>query len=204
MTPPISILPFIIAHFQRLANIPTTELSVFSNHSRYTNSNDDVGGDVVELLANKPLLLALACVFIAQLLKVPIHYALTRKFDLSLLNSTGGMPSSHSAAVCALATAIGFEHGLDSGLFAVAAMFAVIVMYDASHVRYEAGQHAASINDLYNQVAQLFDDLRTVNDATRDAVIREDLKTLLGHKKSEVYAGCLTGVLVSTLFYTLF
>lgn len=188
----------------RLSNISVTESFIFCSRSRYTIGNDDVGGDVVELLANKPLLLALACVFIAQLLKVPIHYALTRKFDVSLFNSTGGMPSSHSASVCALATAIGFEHGLDSGMFAIAAMFAIIVMYDASHVRYEAGQHAASINELYNQVAQLFDDLRSVNDATRDAVIREDLKTLLGHKKSEVYAGCLTGILVSTLFYTLF
>lgn len=160
------------------------------------------GGDKMGLLTNKPLLLALACVFIAQLLKVPIHYALTRKFDLSLLNSTGGMPSSHSAAVCALATAIAFEYGLGSPIFAIAAMFAIIVMYDATHVRYEAGQHAASINDLYKQVSQLFDDLRTVNDETRDAVIRDDLKTLLGHKKSEVYAGCVTGITVSTLFYT--
>ncbi|MBS7345456.1 MAG: divergent PAP2 family protein [Caryophanon sp.] len=156
----------------------------------------------MELLTNKPLLLALACVLIAQLLKVPIHYALTRTFDMKLLNSTGGMPSSHSAAVCALATAVGFETGLGSPVFAVAAMFAIIVMYDATHVRYEAGQHAASINDIYKQLSQLFDDLRTVNDETRDAVIREDLKTLLGHKKSEVYAGCVTGIVVSTLFYT--
>ena len=141
---------------------------------------------------------------IAQLLKVPIHYVLTRKFDVTLLNSTGGMPSSHSAAVCALATAVGFEHGLGSPIFAIAAMFAIIVMYDATHVRYEAGQHAASINDLYKQVSQLFDDLRTVNDETRDAVIRDDLKTLLGHKKSEVYAGCITGIAVSSIFYLLF
>lgn len=155
-------------------------------------------------MTNKPLLLALSCVFIAQLLKVPIHYALTRTWDVKLLNSTGGMPSSHAAAVCALATAVGFEHGLSSPIFAVAAMFAMIVMYDATHVRYEAGQHAASINDLYKQVSQLLDDLRTVNDDTREEVIRDDLKTLLGHKKSEVYAGCLTGIVVATLFYTWF
>ncbi|OCS85580.1 divergent PAP2 family protein [Caryophanon tenue] len=158
----------------------------------------------MELLMNKPLLLALACVVIAQLLKVPIQYMLTRKFDLSLLNSTGGMPSSHSAAVCALATAIAFEHGLGSSIFALAAMFAIIVMYDATHVRYEAGQHAASINDLYKQMTKLFDDLRMTTGETRDAAIRDDLKTLLGHKKSEVYAGCLTGIVMASSYYLFF
>lgn len=158
----------------------------------------------MELLANKPLLLALACILIAQLLKVPIHYALTRKLDFSLLNSTGGMPSSHSAAVCALATAIGFEYGLASPIFAIAAMFSVIVMYDATHVRYEAGQHAASINELYKEMTQLFEHIRTTSAEQRDAVIREDLKTLLGHKKSEVYAGCATGIIIASSYYLIF
>lgn len=113
------------------------------------------------------------------------------------------MPSSHSAAVTSLATAVGFETGLDSPIFAVAAMFAIIVMYDASGVRYQAGQHAAIINKMRYELAMFFRDIKHWPEKDENEKI-EELKTLLGHKPSEVLSGAITGIFISTIFYTFF
>lgn len=91
---------------------------------------------------------ALFSIFFAQFVKIPIHFLMTKKLDWKLFTSTGGMPSSHSAAVTSLCTAIAFEMGLDSPLFAVATVFAVIVMFDATGVRFQAGQQAIIINQM--------------------------------------------------------
>ena len=154
------------------------------------------------LFHNAPLLLALFSILFAQFVKVPIHYVFTKKLDWSLLTSTGGMPSSHSAAVTSLATGIGFETGLDSPTFAVAAMFAGIVMYDASGVRYQAGQHAVIINRMRSELSLFFRVIKPRPEQDENEKIQE-LKTLLGHKPSEVFSGAITGILISILFYTL-
>lgn len=117
-----------------------------------------------------------------------------------LLTSTGGMPSSHSAAVTSLATAVGFETGFDSAIFAVAIMFAVIVMYDASGVRYEAGQHAAMINQIRSELKQFFQDIKHWPEMNEEEKAKE-LKTLLGHKPSEVFTGAITGICISVIYY---
>lgn len=102
----------------------------------------------MELFLNFPLIAALIAIFFAQFIKVPIHFIAFRKVNWSLLNSTGGMPSSHSAAVSALTVAVGIETGMDSPVFAVAAIFAVITMFDATGVRRQAGEQAAVLNQL--------------------------------------------------------
>ncbi|MFP3918527.1 divergent PAP2 family protein [Lysinibacillus telephonicus] len=153
------------------------------------------------LFQNAPLLLALFSILFAQFVKVPIHFIFTKKLDWSLLTSTGGMPSSHSAAVTSLATGIGFETGLNSPTFAVAAMFAGIVMYDASGVRYQAGQHAVIINRMRNELALFFREIKHWPEKDENEKIQE-LKTLLGHKPSEVFSGAITGILISVVFYT--
>lgn len=153
------------------------------------------------LFQNTPLLLALFSILFAQFIKVPIFYIFTRKLDWSLLTSTGGMPSSHSAAVTSLATAVGFETGMDSPIFAVAVMFAGIVMYDASGVRYQAGQHAVVLNRMRNELAQFFRDIKHWPEKDENEKIQE-LKTLLGHKPNEVLSGAITGILISIIFYT--
>src|SRR4051812_8596292 len=101
---------------------------------------------LMEILLNFPLIAALIAIFFAQFIKVPIHYIALRKLDWSLLNSTGGMPSSHSAAVTSLATGVALESGLNSNVFAVAALFAIITMFDATGVRRQAGEQAAVLN----------------------------------------------------------
>lgn len=152
------------------------------------------------LLANTPLVVALCAIIFAQLLKVPIYFLATKKWDFSLVTSTGGMPSSHSAAVTSLATAVAFETSLASPIFAVATMFALIVMYDASGVRLEAGKHATLLNELRKDF-----DLLTKNIAEwpklNEREKQQELKTLLGHKRSEVVTGALAGIVFASLVY---
>ncbi|WJY27789.1 MULTISPECIES: divergent PAP2 family protein [Sporosarcina] len=153
------------------------------------------------ILNNVPLLVALFGILFAQFVKIPIHFLLTRELDWKLMTSTGGMPSSHSAAVTALTTAVAYEHGLDSSLFAVSAIFAVIVMFDATGIRYQAGQQAVIINEMRR-------DFQVFVSEAKDWVQKDDeqkmqeLKTLLGHKPNEVAAGAITGILISVITYT--
>ncbi|MCJ2389082.1 divergent PAP2 family protein, partial [Limosilactobacillus fermentum] len=102
----------------------------------------------MDFFLNFPLIAALIAIFFAQFIKVPIHFIAFRKVNWALINSTGGMPSSHSAAVSALTVAVGIETGMDSPVFAVAAIFAVITMFDATGVRRQAGEQAAVLNRL--------------------------------------------------------
>lgn len=144
---------------------------------------------------------ALFSIFFAQFVKIPIHFLVTRKLDWKLFTSTGGMPSSHSAAVTSLCTAIAYETGMDSNLFAVATVFAVIVMFDATGVRFQAGKQAVVINqmrlDFQNFVAQT----KEWSHMKSEEKI-EELKTLLGHKPIEVFMGALTGIAISIIIYT--
>lgn len=117
------------------------------------------------------------------------------------MTSTGGMPSSHSAAVTALTTAIAFEAGLQSPLFAVSAIFAVIVMFDATGIRYQAGQQAIIINQMRADFQMFVGDLKDWPKKDNETKMQE-LKTLLGHKPNEVFFGALTGILISILTYT--
>lgn len=152
------------------------------------------------LFQNLPLWLGVSAILFAQVLKVPIYFIVTKKIDWSLLTSTGGMPSSHSAAVTSIATAVGFETGFDSPMFAVAAMLAGIVMYDASHVRFQAGKHAAALNEIRQDLQLFFKEIKRWPDLNEAEKI-QDLKTLLGHKKSEVLIGGLAGIFLSTIVY---
>lgn len=154
------------------------------------------------MFLNTPLWLGVSAIIFAQLLKVPINFIITKKIDWSLLTSTGGMPSSHSAAVTSIATAVGLETGFDSPTFAVAAMLAGIVMYDASHVRYQAGQHAAVLNELRHDLQLFFKEIKRWPEMNEHERI-QDLKTLLGHKKSEVLIGGLAGIILSITWYTI-
>ncbi|MBY4602206.1 MULTISPECIES: divergent PAP2 family protein [Bacillus] len=152
----------------------------------------------MELLMNFPLLSSLAAIIFAQVIKVPIQFIVSRKLDWSLVTSTGGMPSSHSAAVTALSTGVALEHGLGSSLFAVSAIFAVITMFDATGVRRHAGEQATVINKL------VIDFNRFVNEAkdfpkAEDKEKQKKLKELLGHQPIEVFFGGLTGIFLTLI-----
>ncbi|EZH66083.1 membrane protein [Bacillaceae bacterium JMAK1] len=156
----------------------------------------------MEIIYNYPLWMAISAIIVAQLVKVPIAFIATRKVDFSLITSTGGMPSSHSAAVTALATTIGLEYGFNSTFFALSAMFAIIVMYDATGVRRHAGYHATMLNQLMNDFNKFMHEAKNWQHK-EEVEKREELKELLGHKPIEVFFGALLGILLAIFVYTI-
>ncbi|HSI65941.1 MAG TPA: divergent PAP2 family protein [Planococcus sp. (in: firmicutes)] len=157
----------------------------------------------MEIFSNLPLMAALFAIIFAQFIKIPIQYIVIRKLEWKLFTSTGGMPSSHSAAVTALTTAVAIEHGVTSTIFAVATMFAVITMYDATGVRFQAGQQALTINKMRSDFYVFMDETRKWSYKKEEEKI-EELKTLLGHKPSEVLMGAITGIIIAFVFYAIF
>lgn len=135
------------------------------------------------LVSNRPLMCALVAWALAQCLKMVLFSILERRLTWRRLIETGGLPSSHSAFVSGLATAVGVQDGLGSSAFAIAAVFAGIVMYDAISLRREAGKHADVLNELLL--------LSFIRDAFEE---REALKELLGHTPIEVAAGLALGI----------
>lgn len=146
------------------------------------------GGNMSELLANQVLLTAMAANFFAQGLKVIIPLITERKFEFRRLFETGGMPSSHSAGIMALAAGLGITYGWDSGVFAIGFVFAAFVIYDAAKVRQAAGQQAEVLNGLVTELSHLFEK-------------NFKLKTLLGHTVPQVIVGSLIGLLAVIISY---
>jgi uncharacterized protein len=144
----------------------------------------------MSLLANTPLVAAFAATLIAQAFKLALVLATERRWAPERLLETGGMPSSHSAAVAALATSLGMIYGLGHPYFAVAVVFATIVMYDATGIRRAAGQHAELLNDLVEELSHLFD----------EGFQPRALKTLLGHTYPQVVVGALLGLATGWMF----
>ncbi|HET6317003.1 MAG TPA: divergent PAP2 family protein [Chloroflexota bacterium] len=135
------------------------------------------------LLANDVLVACVMAWAIAQITKPLIYYVYYHRLNLRYLVSAGGMPSSHSAVVVALATRIGINTGLDSIAFALAAVFAAVVMYDAAGVRRAVSLQARVLNRMLTEMfeAQHFNERR--------------LRELIGHTPFEVFVGALLGAL---------
>jgi len=157
----------------------------------------------MELFSNFPLWAALTAIIFAQVIKIPIRLIATKEFIPGLVFSTGGMPSSHSAAVTALTTAIGLIEGVATSIFALACIFSVITMFDASGVRRHAGEHAAVINQLRKDFQSIYEGAKDWNEKG-EYEKREDLKELLGHQPIEVFFGGLTGIIIAYLLHPLF
>ncbi|MFD1390356.1 divergent PAP2 family protein [Alkalibacillus flavidus] len=155
----------------------------------------------MELIQNTPLWIALFAVIFAQVVKIPIQYIASREINLGLAFSTGGMPSSHSAAVASLTTAIGIEHGLDSPLFAISCVLSIIVMYDATGIRRHAGEHATILNQLVKDVQRIVDEAIQWQQKEEHEKQKE-LKELLGHQPIEVFFGAVTGILLAIAIYS--
>jgi acid phosphatase family membrane protein YuiD len=146
---------------------------------------------VTELLGNQVLWTAALATFVAQAFKVFLVLITERRWAPDRLLETGGMPSSHSAAVTALAIGIGLNYGWGSPYFAIAAVFGAIVMYDATGIRRAAGMQAQLINELVEELAHLLD----------EGFKPQVLKTLLGHTYPQVLVGALLGILTGVLAF---
>jgi acid phosphatase family membrane protein YuiD len=136
------------------------------------------------LLENYPVWAAFFGAAMAQVLKVVLILFTEKKLKMARLTETGGMPSSHSAGVAALAAACAMKFGLDSGYFAISIVFGTIVIYDAAGVRRAAGRHAEILNTLMTELAHLFEEGNSP----------KALKTLLGHTYPQVLVGTLLGI----------
>ncbi|HEX3031153.1 MAG TPA: divergent PAP2 family protein [Bacillota bacterium] len=137
---------------------------------------------------NHPLWIATLAVALAQVLKVAWVLIRERRLILRLLTDAGGMPSSHSSMVSALAFSVGKHAGWDTPVFAVACIFAAVVMYDAAGIRRAAGEQAEVLN-------RLIDDLYKGKLGSF-----KRMKEILGHTPKEVVAGGILGTLIGLIF----
>lgn len=139
---------------------------------------------------------ALSCgifaAFTGQIIKFILFTAKTRKINFKIFTTTGGMPSTHSAAVIALSTIVGILEGFDSIVFAMSLGFSLIIMYDAAGLRRAAGKTAACLNKVMEEIYN--HDLEAVGGK---------LKELLGHTPLEVWVGAAYG-LVFAYFYHIY
>ena len=103
---------------------------------------------LTELFGNRIFISAALGWFVAQVLKTLIHMFITKQFVMERMVGSGGMPSSHSATVCGLATAVGIRYGGGSYEFAMAAILAIVVMHDAMGVRMETGRQGKVLNEM--------------------------------------------------------
>lgn len=137
---------------------------------------------IQQLLSNKIFIVSILSWAIAQFIKIILDLITAGSVDWRLMFSSGGMPSSHSAFVCALAAMEGFCRGFDSDVFAIAFVLAAVVMYDAAGVRRAAGHQAEIINRLIES--------QNIN-------IDKRLKELIGHTPTQVVTGAALGVAVA-------
>lgn len=148
--------------------------------------------DPLAIFRNPVLIGGLSAWALAQVLKLPIEYFRSRNWDWSLLLRAGGMPSSHSALVTASAHGIGLFVGFDSTLFALSVALALIVIYDATGIRRQAGKHATIINAMVQDILE--------GHALRS---QEKLREVLGHSPIEALVGFLLGLGTAQLIYFL-
>ncbi|MBM7703251.1 divergent PAP2 family protein [Metabacillus iocasae] len=148
---------------------------------------------------NKGVVISLASIGVAQLLKVPIKKYETGVWNWGLVASSGGMPSSHSAGVSSLATYIGLKKGISSTEFALASIFGIIVMYDAQGIRRQTGEITIKVNTLDEEIERLAGE----PDKGFHDLAEERLKEMLGHQPEEVVGGAILGVAMGALGYFL-
>lgn len=139
----------------------------------------------IQLGKNRVFIITIYAWIIAQTFKVIIGVIRQRKFDFRWLIGTGGMPSSHAAGASCLAAILGLEYGFNSPYFALAASFAIVVMFDAQGVRRATGRQARILN-------KIMDDIYW-----RGRTSEGQLRELIGHTPIEVFTGALLGIAVA-------
>ncbi len=142
----------------------------------------------MQIITNKFIYVPFLTWFAIQLFKVIWDLVTTKKFNFKRILGAGGMPSSHSAVVCSLATLIGRSNGFESPLFALSVIFAFIVMYDAAGVRRAAGKQAQLLNKLVE------------TPGLSGVQVSEKLVEVLGHTPFQVLVGAIIGIIVGCIF----
>ena len=140
-------------------------------------------------LVNETLFIATTSWVVAQLLKVVGGLIRERRLDMSFFIRSGGMPSSHTALVTSLATSVGILRGVNSVEFAIAAVFASIVMYDAAGVRRSVGQQSVILNRILRELRE-----------RRSKDVEHDVRELFGHTPFQVFSGALLGIGIAAVW----
>ena len=141
------------------------------------------------IFQNHVLITMLTAWLLAQIIKIPLDYLYSRRWNWALLLSVGGMPSSHSSLLTSATFAIGLYHGFDNPLFALGVAITMVVTYDAAGVRRQAGIHAQRINVLFDELLR------------GQPVDQNELREVLGHTPLEVAGGVLFGIVVATVMW---
>ena len=144
-------------------------------------------GVILEIFSNKYIIVPLVLWFLIQTFKVIWDLVTTKKFNFKRILGAGGMPSSHSAVVTSLAVLIGKNQGFNSPIFALAVIFAFVVMYDAAGVRRAAGKQAQLLNKIVN------------TPGLSGVQVQEKLVEVLGHTPVQVFVGALLGIIVGII-----
>lgn len=142
---------------------------------------------LTEIVTNKYLYIPFLLWFCIQTFKVIYDLYTTKKFNFKRIMGAGGMPSSHSAVVCALAVLVGKAEGFTTPIFALATVFAMVVMYDAAGIRRAAGKQAKMLNKIINTPGLKFGE------------VQEKLVEVLGHTPNQVLIGALIGIFAGAL-----
>lgn len=136
------------------------------------------------------IIAAIVANLIAQWIKIIRYGFKKKKINYAIMFATGGMPSSHSSTVTGMATAVGLVDGFSSTTFAIAALFAGVVMFDAAGLRRNAGRQAVVLNQIILEIL-----------APDHRLSKEKLKEFLGHSPKEVFAGAMLGIAISVGFH---
>ena len=143
--------------------------------------------NISAIFQNKVLIVGLIAWGLAQIIKIPLDYLRTHRWNWALLLTTGGMPSSHSTLMTATTHAVGLYYGFDNPTFALGVAITMIVTYDAAGVRRQAGIHAQRLNVIFDELLQ------------GHALNQKELREMLGHTPLEVTGGILFGIIVATI-----
>lgn len=146
-------------------------------------------GVFIELGKNKIIWITLLSWAVAQGIKIVIGIIKDKKFDFRWVVGTGGMPSAHSAGVASLAACIGMERGFNSSMFAIACVFALIIMFDAQGVRRAIGKQATTLNKLTEDIY------------LNRGIQEERFWELVGHTPIEVVVGAVLGIIIAVVCY---
>ena len=143
------------------------------------------------MLHNYVLIAGLIAWSLAQILKVPLEYLRTHRWNWALLIAPGGMPSSHTALMVGVSHAIGLFDGYNTSLFALSVALSMVVIYDATNIRRQAGKHAELINAMIRDLA------------AGHPLKEEQLREVLGHTPLEVLGGFLMGLIIAQITWWL-
>lgn len=145
-----------------------------------------------EILTNNALLISVTAWTIAQLFKLVVGLVREKRLDLRFFIRSGGIASAHTALVTALATSVAMTQGLDSIVFAIAAVFAVIVMYDAAGVRLSVSRQSIILNRIVRELRE-----------RRPGELEHDLREFIGHTPVQVFIGAAVGISTAWLWLTI-